>query len=65
MPNEPGIRVTLSAEGLRRAANDNDLLTESSKRHERIARKAFDIACAAALGLVLAWGAVNFGGMVS
>lgn len=65
MHTEPSYRVTLSEEGLRRAANDNALLVESSKRNERIARRLLDGACAVALGLVIAWGAVNFGGIVS
>lgn len=31
---EPGVIVTLSREGLRRAANDNAALVKSSKLHE-------------------------------
>jgi len=31
---EPGIVVTLSREGLRRAANDNAAILKSSKMHE-------------------------------
>jgi hypothetical protein len=48
---EPGIIVTISKEGLRRAANDNAALVKSSKLHEVVTY------CAAMFGVVffVAW----------
>jgi hypothetical protein len=43
---EPGIVVTLSKEGLRRAANDNAALVRSSRLHE------ITVYCAAMAGVV-------------
>lgn len=65
MKRDLGYRVRLSQEGLRRAVADNAMKVESCKRQERIARLARDVALAIALGMVIGWGAVNFGGMVS
>ena len=60
-PTDPGYRVTLSREGLRRAYGDNALLVKASKRRETLHAWLFAIA----LGLLMGWSAVNFGGSVS
>ena len=49
---EPGVIVTLSREGLRRAANDNAALVKSSKLHE-VAAAALSLA---GVVLFVAWG---------
>jgi hypothetical protein len=67
---DPGVRVTLSAAGralayddnaLRQAAERNERLTASARRWQAVCEWALAIA----LGMILAWGAVDFGGMVS
>lgn len=55
MHRDEHVSVRISAEGLRRAARDNDLLTRSAKRREILMAWLLAIA----LGVFLGWSAAG------